>query len=65
MSDETKVGRLLDSDLGKAQTLDNPSQAFSALLSKMDEIIDALVALDAANTGVPEVAAIDKLKFRL
>ena len=65
MSDEEKVGRLLDSDLGKAQTLDDPTKVYAALLSKVDELIDAVVALDAANTGVPEVAALKKLAFRL
>jgi hypothetical protein len=60
-----KLGRLPEALEGKEVVLDNPSRATEAIISKIDELIDALVALDAANTGVPEVAALEKLKFKL
>jgi hypothetical protein len=60
-----ELGRLPDSDVGKPVTLDDPTKAIAAVVSKLDELIDAVVALDAANTGVPAVAALKKLVFRL
>jgi len=75
MADEEKVGRLLDSDVGKPHTLDDPTKAYSALLTKVDEMIDLLKALTAkldADAGVTDTDfastltdSLEKLKFRL
>lgn len=44
---------------------DAPEKQVAAMMTKMDQIIDAIIALDAANTGVPEVAALKKLVLHL
>jgi hypothetical protein len=40
-----KLGRLPEALEGKEVVLDNPSRATEAIISKIDELIDALVAL--------------------
>jgi len=60
-----EIGRLDSSEVGEEILHDSPEKQMQAVMSKLDEIHDAIVALDAANTGVPEVAALAKIKLRL
>lgn len=60
-----ELGRLDVGEKAQPVLLDSPTKVSQALVSKIDELIDALKALDAANTGVPEVAALEKIKFKL
>lgn len=62
-----EIGRLPLEEVDAAQGIlhDAPEKQVAAMLTKMDQIIDAIVALDAANTGVPEVAALKKLVLHL
>ena len=57
-----KVGRL---DSLENLIHDAPNKTVEAILTKQDEIIAALKALDAANTGVPEVTALEELELHL
>jgi hypothetical protein len=60
----------MQEDLGRRPTdegtpHDAPSATVEKILKNQDLIIDAIVALDAANTGVPEVAALKKIVLTL
>lgn len=75
MSDATDVGRLPSDEVGDEHLLDDPTKAFSALLTKVDEIIAALKGIAAkldADDGVTDTNyrslwtnALAELKFRL
>jgi hypothetical protein len=75
MSDATDVGRLPSDEVGDEHLLDDPTKAFSALLTKVDEIIAALKGIAAkldADGGVTDTnyrslwtTALAELKFRL
>lgn len=60
-----ELGRLSEEEQGKEILHDSPEKQVAAIMSKIDELIDALKALDAANTQVPEVAALEKIKLKL
>jgi hypothetical protein len=42
---------------------DAPNAEVAAILTKLDEVIDALKALDAANTSAPAVVALAKIEL--
>ena len=53
----TDIGRLPSDEVGAVHTFDDPTKAFSALLTKVDEIITLLHALGAkldADGGVTD-----------
>lgn len=62
---KTEIGRLPAEEIEKGIVFDSPEKTVQAILTKLDELIDAVKALDAANTGVPEVAALKKLVLKL
>jgi len=69
-----ELGRLASSEVGSEHILDNPTLAYSALLTKVDELIDALATLTAkldSDGGVTDedyastiTDSLSKLKFR-
>lgn len=71
----TSTGRLSSSEQKQAVTYDSPEKTMSAVLSKLDEVVDALKALTAkldADSGVNGTdyaalitAAINKIDLRL
>ena len=75
MSDATDVGRLPSDEVGDEHLLDDPTKAFSALLTKVDGIIAALKGLAAkldadgtvtdSNYAALWTAKLAELKFRL
>jgi len=75
MSDATDVGRLPSDEVGDEHLLDDPTKAFSALLTKVDGIIAALKGLAAkldadgtvtdSNYAALWTATLAELKFRL
>jgi hypothetical protein len=74
-TDATTVGRLPADEVGDEHLLDNPTKAFSALLTKVDELTAALKGIADkldADGGVTDTTygslwtdAIAELKFRL
>jgi hypothetical protein len=75
MAGDTSLGRLDAGEAGQSQVLDDPTKAYSAVLTKQDEIIDLLKALTAkldGDVGITDVDyassltdALEKLAFRL
>lgn len=70
----TELGRLPQAEMQKAVKMDTPSKEVAAVLTKLDEVIDALKALtakmDAETVGSADYAAtitdaIEKIKLTL
>jgi hypothetical protein len=59
----TEIGRLDADEVGKEHVFDSPTKANAAILTKLDEIIDLLIASSGA---VVDAAAADleKIKFK-
>jgi len=64
---EPAIGRisLAEADAVPGVLHDAPEKQIAAMMTKLDQLIDAVIALDAANSGVPEVAALKKLVLHL
>lgn len=74
--ESTEIGRLVSDEIGNEHSFDDPTKAYSALLTKMDEVIEAIKGItakidaDSGDTGGDtDYAAlwtdsIEKLKFR-
>lgn len=60
-----KIGRLASGEVGKEVLHDAPEKQMAAVMSKLDELIAAVKALDLANTSVPEVVALKEIVLHL
>jgi len=63
MKGPTDIGRLDADEVGKELVFDNPAKVTAAILSKIDELIDLLVASSGASVDAA-AADLEKLKFK-
>jgi len=63
MLKSTTLGRLSAERMAAGVLHDAPNAEIAAILTKLDEVIDALKALDAANTSAPAVVALAKIEL--